>query len=104
DQIGGLNAKGTEVGNQVAELRSFVFYGLLQRTETGLHLVGLRGYFAAEDIELDLNAQQGLQNAVVKIAGNARALGFDGARAQMAKKKDIFEGCADVLRDPLHPG
>jgi len=36
---------------------------------------------APEDIQLDFNAQKGLQNAVVEVAGDAAALGFDGAGA-----------------------
>ena len=44
-------------------------------------LIGGAGDAAAEDVQLDFDAQQGLENAVVEVAGDAAAFGFDGAGA-----------------------
>jgi len=78
DQIGGLDANGAEVGDKGAEVGAFVADGLLEVGEAGSGLVRGSGDAAAEDVELNLNAEEGLQNAVVEVAGDAGAFGFDG--------------------------
>src|ERR1700675_4965044 len=79
DEVGTLDAQGPEVGDHAAELGGLVFYGVLEVSEAGFGLVGGGYDFAAEDIELDFDAEQGLENAVVEVAGDAAAFAFDGA-------------------------
>ena len=59
---------------------------------------------SAEDVQLDLDAEEGLENAVMEVAGNAAAFRLDGAGAEMAQQEDVFEGGADVAGDALEPG
>src|SRR5260370_42375325 len=46
---------------------------------------------AAQHIKLDFDAEERLKDAVVEIAGDAAAFAFDGAYAQAAQQKQIFE-------------
>ncbi len=61
------------------------------------------GELLAEYAELDFEAEQGLQDAVVQIAGNAAALGFDGPVAQMAQQEEVFQRRPDVADDLFEP-
>src|SRR5580704_11734874 len=80
-KVGALHAEGAEVGDRLAELGTFVADGLLEVGEAGDGLLRSRGNAAAEDVELDFDAEESLENAVVEVAGDAAALGFDGAGA-----------------------
>src|SRR5438874_130884 len=81
-EVCALDAEGAEVGYGLAQVGSFVLDRLLKVGE------GVNGLFrsssrdlAAEYVQLDFDAEKGLENAVVEVAGNAAALGLDRARA-----------------------
>src|SRR5271168_2615072 len=80
-KVGALYAEGAEVGDHVAELGGLVTDGLLKIGEAGNGIFGRGGYPAAEDIELNFDGEEGLEDAVVKVAGDAAALAFDGSGA-----------------------
>src|SRR5258708_13734264 len=86
-QIGALHAERTQVGDHVAELGRLVAHGLLKVGEAGAGLFGRCGHAAAQDVELNFDAQQGLQNAVVKVAREAAAPPFDGAAPKRPEEK-----------------
>jgi len=44
-------------------------------------LVGVARHAAAEDVQLDLDAEKGLENSIVKVTGDTAALCLDGAGA-----------------------
>ncbi len=77
---------------------------MLEIAEAGFGLVGGGGDAAAEDVELDFDAEESLENAVVEVAGDAAPFAFDGAGAQMAEEEDVFERGADVAGDAFQPG
>ena len=60
-------------------------------------------HIAAQHVELDLDAEQRLQDAVVQVAGDAAAFSFDGAGAKMAQQKDIFKRGTHVAGDASQP-
>jgi hypothetical protein len=90
DEVGTLDTQGPEVGDHAAELGGLVFYGVLEVAEAGFGLVRGGDDFAAEDIELDFDAEEGLENAVVEVAGDAAAFAFDRAGAKKAQEEDVF--------------
>ncbi len=57
----------------------------------------------AQDVQLDIQAQKSLQDAVVQVPGDAAALGLDGAGAQMAHQKYVFKRWPDVPHNLLQP-
>src|SRR6266849_9163168 len=80
-QIGALDAQGAKIGNNLAELGPLVLNGLLEGRQPRNSLVGRGRNTAAEDVQLDLDAEKGLENPIVKVAGDAAALGFNRACA-----------------------
>src|SRR5258708_40047569 len=103
DQIGALHAQRPQVGDHVAQLGGFVLDGLLEVGEAGAGLFGRRGYPATQNVQLDLDAQERLQNPIVKVARDAAALAFDGARAQVTQQKNIFDRRPYVPRYSFKP-
>src|SRR5580692_4994998 len=83
--------RSVEVGDHSAELGGLVFDGVLEIAKAGFGLVRGGRDLAAEDVKLDLDAEEGLKNAVVQVARNAAAFAFDGAGAEMAEKEDVFK-------------
>src|SRR5580693_3837097 len=81
NKVGALDAERAEVGNDLAEFGTLVFDGLLEGGEAVDGLVWGGRDAAAEDINLDFDAEEGLENAVVEVAGDAAAFSFDGAGA-----------------------
>src|SRR5207302_7999653 len=78
-EVGALDAQGAQVGDGLPQVSCLVSYGLLEVSE-GVDLVGsCGGDLAPEDIQLDFDAEQRLQNAIVQVASDAAALGFNGA-------------------------
>src|SRR5580693_1767596 len=104
EEIGALDAEGAEVGDHASELGGLVFHSVLKVAEAGFGLVWRDGDPAAEDVELNLDAEQGLENAVVKVAGDAAAFAFDGAGTKMAEEEDVLERGTDVAGDAFEPG
>src|SRR5579859_4754440 len=104
NEVGALDAQGAQVGDHAAELGGLVFDGLLEVAEAGDGMVGSGGDPAAEDVELYFDAEEGLENAIVEVAGDAAALAFDGAGAEMAQQEDVFKRRTDVAGDALEPG
>ena len=76
---------------------------LLQGGKSASRLVRIGGHFATQNVQLDIHAEQGLQNAVVNFAGDAAALPFDGVRADMAKQKQILQGLPEMANDSFQP-
>src|SRR5207247_2733273 len=66
-------------------------------------LVRRGGEFAAKDVELDFDAEESLENAVVEVAGDAAALAFDGAGAHVAQQEKIFERGGEMNDDAVEP-
>src|SRR5215469_6191908 len=82
NEIGALDAKWTQVGDGLPKFSSFVFDSLLKVCEGIGSLLGGSGRdAAAKDVQLDFDAQKGLENAVVEVAGDAATLGFNCAGA-----------------------
>ncbi len=104
DEVGALDADRAHVGNHAAELGGLAFDGLLEVGEAGGGLFGAGRCLFSEHIELNLETEQGLQDAVVEIAGDTAAFGLDGAGAQVTKEKDVLERGADVAGDAFEPG
>src|SRR5271167_1010065 len=88
----------------MAQLRSFISNSLLQGGQARFYLLGMRVDPPAKDVQLDLNAQQSLENAVVEVARNPGALCFDRPGAQMTKEKYVLQRTADMPGDLLEPG
>src|SRR5882762_139424 len=103
-QIGALDAQRAKIGDDLAELGALVFDGLLKGGEADNGLFRSGGDAAAEDVQLDFDAEKGLENSIVKVSGNAAALGLNGARAQVPQKKDVLKRRGDVRGDALEPG
>src|ERR1700760_4985883 len=104
DEVRALDPDGAHVGDHAAELSGLTFDGLLEIGEAGGSLFGAGAGLLAKYVELNLEAEQGLEDAVVEVAGDAAAFGLDGAGAQGGGEKDVFESGADVPRDALEPG
>src|SRR6266849_8898847 len=81
NQIGALYAERTEIRDGLAELRTLVLDGLLEADKAADGLVRRGGNAAPQHVQLDFDAQESLKNPVVEVAGNAAALGLDGAGA-----------------------
>src|SRR6266481_4183594 len=81
DQIGALHAQRAKVRDDLAQLRTLILDRLLEAGEAADGLFRGGGYAAAQDVQLDFDAQEGLKNAVVQVACYAAALGFDGTGA-----------------------
>ena len=92
-----------EVRDHAAELFAFLADGFLEVGELGGGLLGGLRELAAKDIELDIEAEKSLEDAVVQIAGDAAAFGFDGAGAEIAQKEDVFEWRAEMADDLFEP-
>src|ERR1700693_4114108 len=90
DQIGTLNAQRPHIGNHAPKLRRFISDRLLQRAQIAAHLLGSLRELAAEHVELNIHAQERLQDAVVDVSRNAAALAFDGARAQAPQQEQVL--------------
>src|SRR5580692_7213559 len=104
DEVGALDTDGAHVGNHAAELSGLAFDGLLEVGKAGGSFFGAGSSLFSEDVELNLEAEQSLKDAVVEVAGNTAAFGLDGTGAQMAEQEDVFESGADVARDAFEPG
>jgi hypothetical protein len=76
---------------------------LLQGTKPAGHLGWIGWGLAPQDVQLDVHAQQGLQDAVVNVAGDAAALPFNGMRSKVAKEKQILERLPEVPDNSLKP-
>src|SRR5882672_10561884 len=72
------DAEGAKIGDDLAKLGTLVFDGLLEGSEAGDGLFGRGGDTAAENVQLDLDAEKGLENPIVKVARDAATLRFDG--------------------------
>src|SRR5260370_20849870 len=81
DQIGALNTKRAKVRNDLAQLRTFILNSLLEAGEAADGLLWRAGYPAAQDIQLDFDAHEGLNNPVMQVACDAAALRCDSAGA-----------------------
>src|SRR3984885_3513053 len=75
DEVGALDTDRAHVGDHAAELGGLAFDGLLEVGEAAGGLFGRGGDLFAKHVELNLEAEQGLEDAVVEVAGNAAALG-----------------------------
>src|ERR1700749_959221 len=104
DEVGALDTDRAHVGDHAAELGGLAFDGLLEVGEAASGLLRGGGDLFAEDVELDFEAKQGLEDAVMEVAGDAAAFGLDGTGAQVAEQKDVFQGGADVAGDAFEPG
>src|ERR1700683_1559824 len=62
-----------QVGHHSAELFALLLNGGLQHLELLARLFGGPRKFAAEDVELDIQAQQGLEYSIVQVARNSAA-------------------------------
>src|SRR5277367_5979551 len=96
DEVGALDTDRAHVGDHAAKLGGLAFNGLLEIGEAVGGLFWAGGGLFAEHVELNLEAEQGLKDAVVEIAGDTAALGFNGAGPQVAQQEDVFESGADV--------
>src|ERR1700742_4719266 len=83
DEVGALDTDGAHVGNHAAELGGLAFDGGLEVCEALCGLLRGRGDLFAEHVELNFEAEQGLEDAVVEVARDAAALGLDRAGAQV---------------------
>src|SRR5271155_1302420 len=72
--IGALDTYWTQVRHHPAELFALLLYGRLQRLEFLARLFGGPGEFSAQNVELDIQAQQSLKDSIVQIARNSAAL------------------------------
>src|SRR5215471_1219195 len=82
DEIGALDAKRTQVGDGLPKLSGLVFNSLLKVSQGVGGLFGWRGCdAAAKNVQLDFDAEEGLENSVVEIARDAAALRFNCAGA-----------------------
>src|SRR5450432_3052377 len=95
-QVGALHPDRAHIGNHAAELGGLALNGALQAQETGLGLLRGGCGLPAQHVHLNLDAEQRLQDAVVEVAGDAAAFGFDGAGAHMAQQKDVFQRGANM--------
>src|SRR5579862_8364349 len=77
NEVGALDTDRAHVGNHAAELRGLAFDGLLEVGEAGGGLFGAGAGLFSQDIQLDLETEQGLQDAVVEIAGDTAAFTLD---------------------------
>jgi hypothetical protein len=103
-EVRALNAEGPEVRNGLAELGTLVLDGLLEVGDAAGGLFRGGRKTAAQYVELNLDAEERLEDSVVEIAGNPAAFRFDGASAQVPQKKDVFKGGTDVRGDAFKPG
>jgi hypothetical protein len=103
-EVGGLHAHGPQVGDESAEVRAFIAHRLLKIGKAGNDLLGRGGNAAPEDIQLDFDAEERLEDPIVEVARNSRALGFNGASAQMTQKEKILEGGRNMPGDAFEPG
>src|SRR5215471_14006738 len=78
-EVGGLYAYGLQVRYEAAQFGRFVLYRALQAGQRCFGMVGCCRDAAPYDVELDFDAEQSLQNAVVQIARYAGTLRFDRA-------------------------
>src|SRR5438105_6623056 len=99
-QIGALDSERTHVHNHAAQLLSLVAHGMLQTGQLFGDMLGGVRQAAAQDIQLDFNAEESLEDAVVEVAGDTASLAFDGAHAQAAQQKQVLEWRAEM---PHHP-
>src|SRR6266566_1288552 len=70
-----------QVRNRLAKLGSLIPDSLLEVSKGTGGLFGCSWDASAQHIELDLNAEEGLENAVVKVAGDAAPFSLDGPRS-----------------------
>ena len=103
DEVGALDADRAHVGHHAAELGGLAFDGLLEVGEAREGLVGAGCSLFSEHVELNFKTEQGLEDAVVKVAGDTAAFGLDSAGAQVTKEKDVLKGGADVAGDAFEP-
>jgi len=79
DQIGALHAQGAQIGDDLAQFGTLVLDGLLEGGQSRDRLIWGDRDTPAEDIELNLDAKEGLQNPIVEVPSDTAALGFDRA-------------------------
>src|SRR6267378_6037563 len=79
-QISALDAQRAKIGDNLAEFGTLVFDGLLEGGEADNGLFWSGGDASAKDVQLDLDAEKGLENSIVEVPGNAAAFRLDGAR------------------------
>jgi len=103
-QVGALDTEGAKIGDDLAKLGTLIFDGLLEGSEAGDGLFGRGGDTAAENVQLDLDAEKGLENPIVKVARDAATLCFDGPGAQVPQKKDVLKRRTDMRGNALEPG
>src|SRR5882757_7840255 len=78
DEVGALDADRTHVGNHAAKLGRLAFDGGLEIGKACGGFFEAGGGLLAEHVELNFEAEQGLEDAVVEVAGNAAAFGLNG--------------------------
>src|SRR5437762_2923894 len=102
-QVRALHPQRPQVGHRLAQLGSLVLHRLLKIGQRAGGQFGSRRHPPPQHIQLNLDAQQRLQNAIVQVARNAAALRFDSARTQVPQQKNIFERRPDMLRNTFQP-
>src|ERR1700729_2688193 len=75
DEIGALDTDRAHVSNHAAELGGLTLHGLLEIGKAGEGLIGAGHGLFSEDVELNLEAEQGLEDAVVEVAGDTATFG-----------------------------
>src|SRR5271168_3682951 len=103
-EIGALYAEGAQVSDHAAELAGLVANSLLEVSQVGDSVFGVRRDLATENVQLDFNGKKGLQDAVMKVARNAAAFAFDRSGAQVPQKKEVLQGRPHMPGDTLKPG
>src|SRR5579863_5789610 len=92
-----------QVCNHPTQFFAFLLNRFLQSFQLLTCLLRGPRELVAQDVELDIEAEQGLENAVVEVARDAAALGFDGAGAQVAHQEDVLQRRPYVPDNLLEP-
>src|SRR4029077_4064318 len=92
-----------QIRYQAPQLFALLLHRVVQIAELQGGLLWRLREFPAQHIKLDLKAQQGLQDTIVKVARNAAAFGLDRAGPQMAQQENIFKRRPQVSDNPFEP-
>src|SRR5208282_5442631 len=96
-----LHAQRPHVRDHAPELLALLLKRFLEVRQLFGGMGGGWRHFPAENIELDVHAQQRLENSVVQVAGNTASLGLHGARSETAQHENVFERPPDMPDDLL---
>jgi hypothetical protein len=102
-QIRALDAKRTHIGNHAAKFIGLISNRVLKRGKARDGLFRIDGNFAPEHIELNIHAQQGLQDTVMDFTGDAAAFSLDSMGPDMPKEEQILERLREVPYNPFRP-